>query len=619
MGKILKQTGFSVFLCAAALWNSVLFAQIHQHAEVHPVLSAIQQEVQTGHISKDEALLQSVYAGYAPERLNSRFRTQGRRNSLIRCLTPVLMEFENTKDQLSSATITEIESLVASNSTATMESHLSPSGNFILHYDTVGQDAVPLEDTDRNGIPDYIEKAASAADSSYRHEVENIGFMDFLKTDPYEIYFLDFGFYGTTRSSGSTTIINIHNNFDGFPENTHPEGNQIGALYATIAHEIKHAIQYATNRWKGEAGNTAWSEMDATLMEEIVFDDVNDYYNYIMQYDNELGDWNREKANSSSIFGNPDNAIPGSYNHITWMLYFVESYGIQFWVDVWDIIRMDYLNTDDPEDLIPFLDAVEQVLNRDGRNLRNEHIKNHLWHSVAGPNLNVSNFGFEEGAEYPNSKLSESLYLPPDDSISIDLKQINALAATYIDLGSSTLSLGQPKFNLQASQTNVGFGVVAIFQDGTTDYLISLDPNLNEQSVQSTWYWKDLKHLRVVVIDVGEIDETKVTDNFNTNSSVNNLSLKVSSVIPANDLIAQNYPNPFNPTTNIKFALTERKDVVVEVYDRIGRKISTLVDNQLGRGFHTVQFNGTGLASGVYFYRIVTDQAVVTRKMVLVK
>jgi hypothetical protein len=88
---------------------------------------------------------------------------------------------------------------------------------------------------------------------------------------------------------------------------------------------------------------------------------------------------------------------------------------------------------------------------------------------------------------------------------------------------------------------------------------------------------------------------------------------------PSGFKLEQNYPNPFNPSTNIKFALTERKDVRVEVYDRIGRKISTLIDDELSRGFHTVQFDGSGFASGVYFYRIVTDQAAITRKMVLVK
>ena len=104
------------------------------------------------------------------------------------------------------------------------------------------------------GIPDYIYRAAFAADSSYRYQVDQLGFSDFSKTTPYDIRFDNFGFYGTTTSSGSTSYIKVHNTFIGFPENSHPEGNQVGALYVTIAHEIKHAIQYEANRWRGECG-----------------------------------------------------------------------------------------------------------------------------------------------------------------------------------------------------------------------------------------------------------------------------------------------------------------------------------------------------------------------------
>ncbi|MDR9407421.1 MAG: hypothetical protein RI573_01135, partial [Balneolaceae bacterium] len=298
MGKFFRQIGFFTLFCVILLSGLTPFlqAQSHQHIRVtdHPVLSAINQEVESGNISREEAILQSIYAGFAPERLDSKYHYERGESLPIRCFTPILMEYENTKDELSAGTVSEVEALTSSPSSADMQSYRSPSGNFILHYDMEGEDAVPLEDSDGDEVPDYIEKAAFAADSSYRYEVEKIGFMDFLKSKPYEIYFQNFGLYGRTRSSGSTTIIDIHNDFEGFPENTHPEGNQTGALYATIAHEIKHAIQYATNRWEGEAGNTVWSEMDATLMEEIVFDDVNDYYNYIMQYDKETDDWDRD-------------------------------------------------------------------------------------------------------------------------------------------------------------------------------------------------------------------------------------------------------------------------------------------------------------------------------------
>lgn len=607
MSNFFRQTGLFALLCVILLSGAppLLQAQSHQHIQVihHPVLSAIHQEVESGNISREEAILQSIYAGFAPERLDTKYRNAREETLPIRCLTPVFMEYENIKDELSAATVSEIETLTTPKLSADTKSHKSPSGNFILHYDIEGEDAVPLTDSDGDDTPDYIEKAAFAADSSYRHEVENLGFMDFLKSDPYEIYFEYSGIYGRTYQSGSTTYIGIHNNFVDFPPNTHPEGNQIGALYATMAHEIKHAIQYATNRWKGEAGNRVWSEMDATLMEEIVFDDVNDYYNYIMHYDNEADDWDRGEAHNSSIFGSPEDPTPGSYNHITWMLYFSEVYGIDFWVDVWDVIRADYLSTENSENLIPFLDAVEQVLEVNSAHFSQEHLLNHLWHMTAGPNFTTPGFGFEEREEYPSASFQATLTQPPD---SINNRFLETNSANYHTVLPSNITPGQPSISLESTVNGIGIGVVGFFKNGEIDVQFKVDPNSSSQSLQTIWEWDDLIDMRIAVVN---------TNRENSGS----YNLTISSTVPDEDIIAQNYPNPFNPSTNIKFALTERKDVVVEVYDRIGRKISTLVDETLGRGFHTVQFDGTGLASGVYFYRIVTDQAAITRKMVLVK
>lgn len=606
MIKRINQISRIFLFCVLTLFGKNLSAQAHVdhifHSHYHPVFSAIQNEVISGRISEEQALLQSIYAGFKPERLDARFRTSSD-HPPVKCMTPVLAEYERLKEQLSPAVVAEIESLLSTETSVETHTYTSPSGNFIFYYETDGQGAVPLEDLDNNGIPDYVEKAAFAADSSYRFEVTELGFTDFLKGEPYKIYFKNFGFYGTTRASGSTTEINIHNNFQGFPENTHPEGNQIGALYATIAHEVKHAIQYANNRWKGNAGSVVWIEMDATLMEEIVFDDVNDYYNYIMTFNNIEKDWDRNSPHSSSIFGSPNNPIPGSYNHITWALYFAETYGMQFWVDVWKEIRTDYLNKQQSEDFISYLDAIERVLTFNNQSLTQEHIVNHLWHMTAGPGFITPQFGFEERSNYPSSIFTDTLFQPPD---SLKNQPILTRAANYIRVFPSNIIPGQPTFLLDSTVKGVGIGVVGFFRNGQVDTKIIVDSNSTTQTLQTTWSWEDLTDVRVAVV--------------NTNrDSTGTYNLTVTSTIPDEDTISQNYPNPFNPATTIRFSLSEAKQVRVDVYDRIGRKISTLIDDRLNRGFHTIQFDGSDLASGVYFYRITTDQTVSTKKMVLVK
>lgn len=83
--------------------------------------------------------------------------------------------------------------------------------------------------------------------------------------------------------------------------------------------------------------------------------------------------------------------------------------------------------------------------------------------------------------------------------------------------------------------------------------------------------------------------------------------------------LQQNYPNPFNPTTTIKFAIPEKSNVRLEVYNILGQKVETLVDRELSQGYHEVDFNASRLASGVYFYTIQAGDYVNVKKMMLIK
>ncbi|MCX7798564.1 MAG: pectinesterase family protein [Melioribacter sp.] len=89
--------------------------------------------------------------------------------------------------------------------------------------------------------------------------------------------------------------------------------------------------------------------------------------------------------------------------------------------------------------------------------------------------------------------------------------------------------------------------------------------------------------------------------------------------IPLNYSLSQNYPNPFNPTTTINYTLPKSTKVKLVIFDVIGQKITTLVDELQNPGYYKVQFNATNLASGIYFYQLITDDYCVTKKMILLK
>ena len=88
--------------------------------------------------------------------------------------------------------------------------------------------------------------------------------------------------------------------------------------------------------------------------------------------------------------------------------------------------------------------------------------------------------------------------------------------------------------------------------------------------------------------------------------------------------MSQNYPNPFNPETKIKFTIPQFRNlnsnvVTLKVFDMLGREVSVLVNDRLSPGIYEVTFDGSKLASGLYFYRLQIDGYSDTKRMALIK
>ena len=88
---------------------------------------------------------------------------------------------------------------------------------------------------------------------------------------------------------------------------------------------------------------------------------------------------------------------------------------------------------------------------------------------------------------------------------------------------------------------------------------------------------------------------------------------------PQTFYLSQNFPNPFNPATIISWQVPVDGYTTLKVYDDLGREVATLVNEEKPAGNYEIEFNASELASGVYYYRIISGDFVDTKKMILMK
>jgi Secretion system C-terminal sorting domain/Carboxypeptidase regulatory-like domain len=139
-----------------------------------------------------------------------------------------------------------------------------------------------------------------------------------------------------------------------------------------------------------------------------------------------------------------------------------------------------------------------------------------------------------------------------------------------------------------------------------------LAPGTYEVTVSRLGYETETK-----TVQLGTINQDTVNFYLDTMNVIG--ITNISSEIPKSFMLSQNYPNPFNPITNINVQLSKTGFVKLVVFDVLGREVKTLVNEELNAGSYRVDFDGSRLSSGIYFYRLETSGFTETRKMILIK
>lgn len=103
------------------------------------------------------------------------------------------------------------------------------------------------------------------------------------------------------------------------------------------------------------------------------------------------------------------------------------------------------------------------------------------------------------------------------------------------------------------------------------------------------------------------------------NDTISTGSQNTGNIIPENYSLSQNYPNPFNPSTTIVFSIPENEFVTLKIYNVLGEEIRTLVSGCRNASNYKITFNASNLSSGMYYYKITTNNFTETKKMILIK
>jgi beta-N-acetylhexosaminidase len=189
-------------------------------------------------------------------------------------------------------------------------------------------------------------------------------------------------------------------------------------------------------------------------------------------------------------------------------------------------------------------------------------------------------------------------------------------------LGYQGVVITDDLYAMKAITSRYGYGQAAVLSiNAGADILLYVWNSLNGSSLL-----RQLIDTIEANVHAGVIAEARINESYDRIQSLKKRFLAndlpgapLAAALPGGFVLMDNFPNPFNPSTVIRYQLPVASNVRLVVYDLLGREVVTLVEEMKPAGPYAVRFNGSGLASGVYFYRLTAGKSIQTRRMVLTK
>lgn len=312
----------------------------------------------------------------------------------------------------------------------------SPAGYFNIHYDTTGNEGVPSQDADGDGIPDFVERVALYCDSARATFIAHLGYLPPpIDGDLYDIYLLSFSAYGITFPEGAgdstwndrQSYIGIHYNFLDISlwPNEDPDGDSIGAQKVTSAHEYFHAVQFA---YDYDPGDNLWlMELSATWMEEVVFPEVNDNHNLLPYF------FSAPEVNLKST------DAYHQYGAFVWAAFLFQRFDPSSIRLIWEACRYN-----------SSLAANDSALAAFGSDLDQAFPEFTIWNYYTGARA-IPGLYYAEAADYPLIDVDQTLPVLVHDSLQ-PIRGPDGLASNYVILSVDDSARGVLELTLEGSE-----------------------------------------------------------------------------------------------------------------------------------------------------------------------
>ncbi len=470
---------------------------------------------------------------------------------------------------------------------------ISPDSLFKIHYTIWGSDAVPMEDLDESGIPDYVEEVAKTLDYNYQVEVLSIGLNkpppDTKDGPEWDVYIKNIpNYYGYTSFDTKisinptvwTSYITIDNDY------IHTPTSLLDGMKITTAHEFFHMIQLGYNFRNNDI---FLMEVGSTWIEDVLYDDVNQYINYLDAF-----------FQSTNI---PFNTFDGLHEYGLCLWFHFMEKKLQrnnFVVDIWNYI-IDY----------PAIQAVDKVLNDNGTNFQNELTLFYGWNYFTGSRADTINY-YPEGNYYPeirDSDLDGMYTLTNDTTISDVIISTGAKYYKFILLDETLLTLIPVNTD------------TLIFYDSNEEFTMNFTRDMNNIF---QYYLTQGMYLNLSSEESNLIKGTAIIQKPDNTNKMIFIDATSPELIKTKD-IPVCYPNPFiigeHNYVSIPFELNQSNEVEIKIFTPSGYLVwedkSTFNGSTILK-WEGINIQGREVSGGIYTYIISSERKVLRQGKIAV-